>query len=394
MHTNYLKKIALFLFLFALPIGGNWLFLYNSGELLSVEDLAKNHYTHNVNGRVGLATRHLGYDYKKAMYQHMKPAVLVIGSSRVMQFKKEFFADPFFNVGGAMNNLNEGFSFLQEAFQVHVPEVVIIGLDYWWFNDKAIKPTLEIKPPKRASHRISLRSYLLPYKWLYEKKITPTQYAQRLNPWGLFRPDWSKGIGVDGILNNNGFASDGSYAYTKTATGKETSIDEKFHQSLSRLQSGGDRFEYGQQVNEQHFEQLLNMVNFIENQGAKVVLFIPPLAPTVVNQMHALQDEFRFIDDLRLKLKTADLDFADFHDGNQLGSDCEFIDGIHGGDITFAKILLEIGKRDHAFENYVNIVYLQRMTREYENFAMIPSAFTTEKEVDFLKIGCVKISQS
>ena len=57
-----------------------------------------------------------------------------------MQFREESFNENFITTGGAMNHLNEGYLFLEEMTKVHKPEIIILGLDFWWFNENYYQP--------------------------------------------------------------------------------------------------------------------------------------------------------------------------------------------------------------------------------------------------------------
>ncbi|MFI4937128.1 MAG: hypothetical protein ACHQJ6_01285 [Candidatus Berkiellales bacterium] len=391
MYQQYLKKILLFLLLFSFPLCGNWLFLLNCGELLPIEDIVEKQLSSNQYLVVGLATRNQGYYYKKAMVTQLKPEILVLGSSRVMQFRSEFFNKTMVNAGGAMSSINEGYSFIKESFQTALPKVVILGLDYWWFNQNATPPLREVKPPHLLSHKIALQNYLLPFKWLATQKIPFSFYLKQLNP---FKEKFRDGIGVDGILNKNGFGPDGSHVYTKVINGKEKSDDEKFVSSLNYIEHHGPHFEWGDKINDVHFQQFLEMIQFLQTRNIKIILFIPPLAPSVVTKMHQFSQEYAFIDDLKKRLQQTGLPFYDFHDAMISGiTDCEFVDGTHGGEIAYAKILTAIAQKDNQIQSLLNRRYLASVIRTYQNHAMVPkSNLNSLPEVDFLHIGCEKLA--
>lgn len=394
MHNNYLIKCLFFVCLLALPICGNWLFLFNNGELLPVEQIAQKQMAAKQTCIVGLATRNQGYYYKKALYEQRYPQVLVLGSSRVMQFRQAFFAKRMMNAGGAMNSINEGLSFLREALSQSKPEIVILGLDYWWFNSNAIEPSLIVKPPPQLSHAISLRSYLLPYKWLWQNKISLTQYLKGINPFYPLLINEEQGIGVDGIFYRNGFAQDGSYVYTKTVIGREKNIDDEFALSFRSMAENGPRFEYGEKVSPLHFNQFLEIIKLLNDKQVKFYVFIAPLAPSIAHKMDEYQKEYAFIADLHVQLTNAGIPFADFHHAEQLAAtDCEFIDGIHGGDLVYAKILKALASSQPSLTAYLDQQYLDMVTQYYHDIAMIPPADIRQSEVDFLHIGCDKSTQ-
>ena len=80
------------------------------------------------------------FKYKLELIKNIKPKIIALGSSRVMQFREESFNTSFITTGGAMNYLNEGYLFLQEMKKIHKPEIIILGLDFWWFNEKFYQP--------------------------------------------------------------------------------------------------------------------------------------------------------------------------------------------------------------------------------------------------------------
>ena len=80
------------------------------------------------------------FNYKKELVKNIKPKIISLGSSRVMQFREESFNTKFITAGGAMNHLNEGYLFLQEITKYHKPEIIILGLDFWWFNENYYQP--------------------------------------------------------------------------------------------------------------------------------------------------------------------------------------------------------------------------------------------------------------
>ncbi len=391
MYNNYIIKVIFFLSLFSAPIAANFLFLLNCGELLPVKEIAEKQLKAKSGSLVGLATRNQGYYYKKELYLKTKPQVLVHGSSRVMQFKEAYFSKRMFNTGGSMNNITEGQAFLQSVFNEHKPSIVILGIDYWWFNKTLREPPKEVNPPVELSHRISFRTYLLPFKWLWQGKITLADYVQHLNPLAYFKGDYAQGIGVDAILNQNGFDHDGSYLYSKTTTGKEKALDQHFAHNLELIKINDPRFDKFAHIDERHFAQFLNLLAFLEAQDIKVVLFIPPVAPTILSHL----ENGAYVNELRLKLKEAHINFYDFHDPAVLKtSDCEFLDGTHGGEVLYARIIKHLAKHEPDLAPYVDNQYVHRVTDMFGNLARVPKPeLGLEPEIDFLQMGCDKSNQ-
>ena len=390
MFKKYIKSTILFLVILIVPICGNWLFLYNNGEFLSVDEIVTTQLRHE-SCIVGLATRNQGYHYKQAVYNKIKPDVLVLGSSRVMEFRKDFFLSSMCNVGGSMASVQEGYSFVKEAFAESKPKAIILGIDYWWFNENAVTPTKDVKPPREMSHKVTIRSYLLPYKWLWEKKISWQQYKDKVM---AFRHQYKNGIGVDASLNKNGFLPDGSYLYTKAVSGTDKSADELFRYSIDRVHASNIKYGNKVEVNKIHLDKLLELINYIKEKDVELFIFVPPIAPTLLNEMPNFVNENSFIEQVFNTLTASGISFNNYHDPSILSSsDCEFIDGIHGGDVLYAKILKNMVDTNKNLNKFVDTEYLDSVIDLYSELAMIPNPkLNSLPEVDFLKIGCNKIT--
>jgi hypothetical protein len=394
MHTKYIKQLIIATLLFAIPvIGFNALFLFNTGELLSSDQIVEQQLAAGNDFLVGLATRDLNYHYKLSLVKKTKPDLLILGSSRVVEFKKEFFSQSMMNAGRGVSNINECFSFIKELFSEHVPRMIIIGVDYWWFDDKHHAPSLAIVPPEQRNNLVSLRSYLLPFVWLAQSKISFKDYLTNINPHHVLGNHNPKGIGVNALVNHNGFASDGSYLYTKIFSGKNVN-DKRFMTSINQIEKAEWIFRAREKVNDVHYKNFIEMVRYLKKYNTKVIFFIPPMAPTVIKKMDEYSDQYSHIEDLRNRLKHDGVDFIDLHDPQSLATNnCEFIDGFHGGEVTYAKIVAKLAEKNTGLLSYINQVYIDKVTKNFSNLAMIPRADLPGIETDFNELGCDKSAQ-
>jgi hypothetical protein len=68
------------------------------------------------------------------------------------------------------------------------------------------------------------------------------------------------------------------------------------------------------------------------------------------------------------------------------------VDGFHGGEVTYARLLLRLSKKHPTLANNLKLEQLNQWVNQYKGHAQIP--FEPEKlkykEVDFLQIGCKK----
>ena len=103
--------------------------------------------------------------------------------------------------------------------------------------------------------------------------------------------------------------------------------------------------------------------------------------------------KYKFVEEFRNKVVA--LEGFDYHDPKIIHSnDCEFIDGFHGGDVTYQRILLDMAEKDESLKSYVDMNILKKSINKNSNKTL--TIFKSEKnmylrhEIDFLEIGCKK----
>ena len=97
------------------------------------------------------------------------PEIVSLGSSRVMQFRDSHFSGSFVNAGGAMNSIAEGRDFLEYIVDNDNLKLLIIGVDFWWFNDKFIDP---FKVNYKNDFDVGVRDYIKLIEYFVDGKVT------------------------------------------------------------------------------------------------------------------------------------------------------------------------------------------------------------------------------
>lgn len=337
-------------------------------------------------GIYGTALNQNTFGYKLELYKSIKPSVLVLGSSRVMQFREDSFNTKFVNAGGAMNHLNEGLMFLKESIDHHKPEIVILGLDFWWFNKKNYQP---FNFPYHANTGDILNQTKLTnfFKFLFKGKIPISTIKDTLSSNRLINHySEYKNLGFNALLNGRGFRKDGSYFYAKVIF--ENGDDVKFNDTLSRIRTGTNRFEHASHYSESRYGEYFEIRNFLKSKGIKLLVLFPPLAKIVRKEMEKYN--YLYYSQLRQDV-LKDLDTFDFHNGFDISnSDCEYKDGFHGGDIVYKRILKEMYDKNVSIRSYINIDKITNDISRFAGLAMTPEKGLKMKEIDFLKLGCPK----
>lgn len=374
-HCNYVKLYLLLLFFFAIPIFINYFFLRNSGEFLSFQEIfLRQSSSGNKNFIYGSAVFNGFKELKLYAVKMRKPEIISFGSSRVLQFRESFFSKPFYNLGSTASSIQEALNTSNLMLEQYLPKVVLLGVDFWWFSETLHKPSYGLSM-RRELNKVDPGHLLLPFHWLKDGRISIEDYFRFVRL--IEKPH----IGVKGKLHLSGIGSDGSYYYTDIVTGR-----------VSPGEGGNaEKFQCNTTASEVHFEKFLELIKLFQDNNVEVILFLPPLSQDVNKEMKKYN--YICVENLKDKFKKHGIRIYDFTQPARILStdDCEFIDGIHGGDVLYAKVLNYISSKEPVLKEYVRHDYLYNVIEKYSGLAMLPdSGITSKKEVDFLHKNCKK----
>jgi hypothetical protein len=379
MTKNYKRfyiGLLLPLLLFACYFAASARLLKAAGEYMGMDEvIAKLDDTY---GYYGPALSQKTFYFKQHLYAHIKPDVVAMGSSRALQFRREDFSASFANLGG-LSGLDEVDEMARSAFATDAPKLLILGVDFWWFN-KANENFHSLRSPEDAG--MDLSGLLKPLGWLASGKMSPADAAAIMDG---DVPD----VGITALLRKDGFDRFGAYYYTSTWLGEHEADDVKFETTLKRIKEGNSVFTHGDTLSDLRWQKFEDLLDFLEERGIKVILFTPPLAPAAVDAMeeqqhHAYEPLMRAR--LQKTAKKRKLAFFDFHDPRAFGSEaCEFTDGIHGGQVTYDRILMQMAIENEAVRKAAKLPDIAWNIRHYAGHASINDA-----ETDFLETGCPK----
>lgn len=357
-----MRKFLLKLFYFTIPL---FLFLlppayilFVSGENFKDIDpvIAKND-----NYIIGYAHNEQNYNYLKwkTLMSRDKHKVISLGSSRVLQFRGHMFDSTFYNAGYTISGIAEFVPFLQSIPQEKYPDYLIVNLDQWMFN--ANWDDLSLKPSKnkwssafnkmpRIQTVISVWRDLLRNKYNLKELQSSTMC-----------------IGLNSKVNNTGFRNDGSILYgkqiVKLLSNDTTASDYKYHDTYNRIQKGDRRFEYGEIVNVAAISELSNLLKFCKENKIELVAFLPPFADKVNERLLStgnykyMQSIYPLISDFFGKYNFELYDFTNLQSCNS--NDDETIDGFHGGERTYLKMLIKMLEKNSILNNVAGLKKLQ-----------------------------------
>lgn len=314
--------------------------------------------------------------FKLARYEYIKPDVITLASSRGLQIKGKFFKDTtkYYNMSYVAGSLNELITIFDKMLEIHKPKLIVLGLDFWWFNDVYQKP-MSIEDHKiffPEQKKLTDIGFLLsPLKWLFQNRIDISDLKY------LFQksfPNECK-FGYRGI-NSHAIMSDGSFSYARIMRGYEKNHDYKFLKTTHRIKVGDSRFSHLSTANDFHISNLLHFLQKLKNLNIETIIFLPPMSPAMTDLMKDY--DYKYIDDLKQKLRANNISFYDFHNPKKSlkTSDCEFIDGFHGGDTLYAKIIRYMAQKSRILGNIVDLKYLNYVIKEYDGFPEIGTKYS------------------
>jgi hypothetical protein len=326
------------------------------------------------------AVNQQAFAYKTKLYDRIAPDVVAVGSSRAMQVRSQFFKGRFVNVGGASNNVAELEKVADHIAAGHRPGLVVLFVDQWWLNRRYPEASAPAQTP--------------PFPRIVSADLL-TQAAH-----ALLRGNWiaqsfrSPNLGIYALVSNEGFSSDGSFYYLGTTTGMHAFQGARFSDTFARIAGDRDRMQKASEPDPVLVGRVCRTIGVFKRSAGHVVLVMPPFAGAVWNQMKKGGYEYMEKGAAELRRCSPDTPLFDFTSPQTIdgASDCEFVDGFHGGDVVYARMLRAIAGRDPAVAQHLNSAFVGSFIRDYAGAASGMSLYLDprRKEVDFQKLGCHK----
>ena len=166
-----------------------------------------------------------------------------------------------------------------------------------------------------------------------------------------------------------------------------------FQDTLSRVRYGGYRLEHNGRFVAKRWEALEQTVRDLNDRGIHVILYFPPLAPTVWRELNANRDRYPFIEELKKRIAGSRCFITDtMEPANHGAMDCEFYDGFHPGEVATARMLLHLVARMNNGSVAIQEHVIRETISRYQGSVAVPGNFWWPglKEADFLGLNCKK----
>ncbi len=320
-----------------------------------------------------LPTKHA--DYALALYNAVKPVVVVLGSHRVSgvraSYAKPSFVNSFVNMGGSVRSVEELQHVLKAMLSVHAPKIILVGVDFWWFDHNAPAPAAHA--PLSLWERVTQ-----PWLWFFSGVLTPKDFFAPVT--GAFKDTL---FGFMAQKNRTGFGADGSYFATHILSGHSAPPDFRFQQSLAVAQKST----YGN-VGEKKLDILTEIYFHTRARGVDMIFFMPPMAPPVFAAFQAKKSPL--FNTLAQSIAQRGIPIIDLSNPASVESpQCEFLDGFTGADVLGARVLYRLADHFPNVLPFVNTALIQEALKERRGYAgMINPYSGTFEEVDFMQFSC------
>lgn len=332
-------------------IGFDLFVLWRAGELQSLDAVTRHEYRaatlYNAMS-IGFA------DYKYAAYRAPTPDIVAIGTSRALRIREGFFLKPFYNLGGLANGPEQANTLASRLLlRGKHPRVVIFTLDYWTFcRPPHLRGPDRLDDPPAHDGMGQPDPYFLVYRLLADGRYSIGDFANL-----LFSSPGERRIGISARIGRSGFAADGSL-YGLEPTGP---LESRWVEVKQRIADGTGQFGKDCKVSAAALSALARFVARMDAAGMATVLIMAPLPAVTIDLMRA-DRRYDYIEDLRKSLSQAyPQRFFDFLDMRETSSDSEFLDGFHGGEITYMRIILAAARpQTSPLHGLVDIAELEK----------------------------------
>jgi hypothetical protein len=355
-YLGLAKQAALFAIVpalvFALPV---WE-LDRLGELrcLDTAKLARDQVVNKEDVLYGPAYSDCTENLKMTGLLEAKADVLSLGTSRSVQLRSELFAKSFYNAGGTTPRAESLREFLAMVPRDAQPKLVVLVLDQFFVNADTDKHSAaEFRPLGEAlsacvpKARFLGENWMRPYRDVLARKIPASLVL------GAPRADR---LGVRAQVQGSGYRRDGSFQIA----GRES-----FDEVRDRMAKGVRRYEPAEEISEPLAAEVERFAADARARGIDVVAIMPPWAPTIYDEMHAI-GKWRYVDKVQAALAPrfaahgqAIYDYSDVRDLG-LGDDA-FYDGHHPSERVWGVILLDVAKKDDRIAKAIDAARIEQM---------------------------------
>jgi len=275
--------------------------------------------------------------YKYMGAERASPSILVVGSSRVLELRAEMFGGTgsFYNAGSMVGSVHDLVDFIDTLPVGREPEVVILGIDAWWFDASRFNKRGLREALSKGEEFYNWKAYVYSGRRIISQILKNPAYISD-SMIGIDPFDGRRAIGLDALEHGNGFRNDGSRQYAGYLTAMRQDmryVDREDPPIIERLEEGLDPFSYASEFDDEGLKILAEFLSKSKERGITVIGFAPAFSSEVYEEMmDSYYTEFFSAFQERVPGVFGEYGFAyfDFSDVRSLGlEDVYMFDGFH-----------------------------------------------------------------
>ncbi len=297
--------------------------------------------------------------YKFTLANQNAAEVLVIGSSRTLQIQGFFFDEDtsFYNAGLIASSLPDILLALESLDEDSLPEVAILSLDEYYFNETWYEESNIGAFPQEPVTGVSL--YTAGAIGVYEELRRDPSFFKILCTQPSKISTGAKGY-------DHGYGLDGAFAYGSVYANPYYTSDQRVAETVELIQNATGRYCAGDTVCAEALEALSEIAAFCTAHDITLVTFSPPISQSALDAIDARDDMdyfYQFADEVSTIAAQQGFEFYDFTDPALLNADDEyFVDGFHGSDVIYLRALISMIEQGSCLVDYAkDLATLQEM---------------------------------
>ncbi|KAA3638858.1 MAG: hypothetical protein DWQ02_04570 [Bacteroidetes bacterium] len=283
------------------------------------------------------------------------------------------FDSSFYNAGFTISGINDFLPFLQSIPKNKYPNLLIIGLDQWMFNENWDSLEGSKEPTywgRSFQSNPGSKTFFSVYKDLKNGKYGVLESVKRFDKNAQVYH-----VGLHSVINNTGIRRDGSLQYgkqiDKLLKSDTTANDYRYKDTFKRIKTGRRKFQYGNRLNPKALVYLETLLSYCKENEIYVVGILPPFS-IKVNEKMKQTGKYRYLEEIfpasQECFKKYNFELWDMTNLKKFGStDEETIDGFHGGELCYSKILIHLINNQSKIKQYVEVERLKTDVRNRAN---------------------------
>ena len=303
------------------------------------------------------------YRFKYLSLKDRRPAVIALGTSRVMQFRNEMLGagrNDFFNAGGMIQHLRDLEEFVDTLPRDTSIRTILLGVELWWFNEKW---AAEAEPQKNYLTKIGEDDALdgFAHGAVFQKLLWASLRGQCSDAgmgllysaaWPADGESLQRRWGLLALSKDMGFRKDGSYEYGSVAPSAEF-VDREKPPIEERIRGQMMGYEPVTGLASNEVDRLLGCVKKLSDRGIRVIVFLPPFASgaaAALDESPATRSIWRqYRSELPERIRASGVQIIDASTPAKLGLDdrCMY-DGLHGMETLYLTLLKQIAEDPSA----------------------------------------------